>query len=362
MSMREIANIDTFPKTSYKNSHWPIENWFQLPWPGIEREYLPKENEVEDRFGKLRILIHPDKRPQDPQLAHVQCYALIDAKENLLKQIRCKNARKEYIAHQAKTHGSRAELLTSPESLADTTPDWLVVSGDIKLPQNVEVYFWLDGDLHLVQLTGFDKEKDAFEFKSVSLSALNTSDLQIIVNDLQVKLQVKPSALYRRFFTFEYVFCENRISKEKVDTKFRLMFNTHSNITVISKDVAEKAGLLQQVISLQGGQQVSCGVKHYEKFIHGSQLMSCRLPFKYSAKNIEYGDEARFVPRVGVALFIRGVRLVCSVVINTESNADEEDADVYLGRADWNKFRDLSSLEFEATPPVSYSKELREKD
>ena len=50
-------------------------------------------------------------------------------------------------------------------------------------------------------------------------------------------MPVKPSALYTKFFTFEYVFCENRHSKKKFGSK--LMFNTQSNITVISFEVAK---------------------------------------------------------------------------------------------------------------------------
>ena len=86
------------------------------------------------------------------------------------------------------------------------------------------------------------------------------------------------------------------------------------------------------------------------------------MTFKCSTENIKYSDNSKFEPRVEVALIIRGVRLVCSVVINMKSNADQEDADVYLGRTDWKKFRELSSLEFEETPPVPYSKELSARD
>ena len=353
--MSEIAEKDMFPCGSYEDTPWPTENWFQLYCPGVEHQFLPNEDDVTRRFKELRFLFHPDKNRNLPEeVVNTRWHALQDSKENLIKQIRSSEAREEYIAQQTEKYGPYAELTTS-KRLEDTTPDCLVYR-DMKLPRNVEVYVRLDGNLHFVQLKDYDTEKDAFKVETVSPSALKEPSSNSILLD---GLPVKPSALYTKFFTFEYVFCENRLSGEKVGTRFRLMFNTQSNITVISFEVAKNAGLLQEVlIEGRGGKPQSCGHMPYQEFIHGSQLMSRHLPFKCSTENIEYSDNSEFEPRVEVALIIRGVRLVCSVVINMKSNADQEDADVYLGRTDWKKFRELSSLEFEETPPVPYSKEL----
>ena len=203
----------------------------------------------------------------------------------------------------------------------------------------LEVYVVCDKKLYFVRILSFNADSKRFEVSNLS----GTCKPAYETTKEMIDLDVEKDALRLEYSLMEYVkFLAYNTTKLK---SARLMFNSIGYKTIISMKLAVQAGL-------------------YNKNQNGTTTVNRSLISSWEYMNLdtfppqiatEQNEKVtKKVPAFDLKLIIRGIPLVCSVVVHVNLH----DAEVYLGITDWKRFQAFAGdLRFVPAPIGSYVSE-----
>lgn len=332
---REEEVLAVLAKLSENEGVWIVDIWAGVT-PGSSHDELPSCDRIKTRRGQFRLVLHPDKTRQFgsefPKNAYSECE---DAFNKILNQIRNKVEREAYVKEQiVKRAGDMLRLPT----FAPPDNNWLGCS-ELNLPKGVEVYVVCDKKLYFVSILSFNADSKRFEVSNLS----GTCKPAYETTKEMIDLDVEKDALRLEYSLMEYVkFLAYNTTKLK---STRLMFNSIGYKTIISMKLAVQAGL-------------------YNKNQNGTTTVNRSLISSWEYMNLdtfppqiatEQNEKVtKKVPAFDLKLIIRGIPLVCSVVVHVNLH----DAEVYLGISDWKRFQAFAGdLRFVPAPIGSYVSE-----
>jgi hypothetical protein len=331
---REEEVLAVLAKLSENEGVWIVDIWAGVT-PGSSHDELPSCDLIKIRRGQFRLVLHPDKRIQFgsefPENAYNECE---DAFNKILNQIVNKEEREAYVKEQIV---KRAGMLRLP-TFAPPDNNWLGCS-ELNLPKGVEVYVVCDKKLYFVRILSFNADSKRFEVSNLS----GTCKPAYETAKEMINLDVEKDALRLEYSLMEYVkfLAYNTTTKLK---SARLMFNSIGYKTIISTKLAVQAGLYNKN---QNGTTVN------RSLISSWEYMNLdTFPPQIATEQNE--KVTKKVPAFDLKLIIRGIPLVCSVVVHVNFH----DAEVYLGITDWRRFQAFAGdLRFVPAPIGSYVSE-----